>query len=68
MPSKKEEIVVVLGCLLLEVVRDLDEGIVGIVKQELEVLEELVLVRRHDVVEKGVALALEVLEGLLLQR
>lgn len=64
--SEKEEVVVVLCCLLLEVVRDLDEGIVRVVQQELEVFEEFVLVGRHDVVEERVALALEVLEGLLL--
>lgn len=64
--SEKEEVVVVLCCLLLEVVRDLDEGVVGVVQQELEVLEEFVLVGRHDVVEEWVALDLEALEGLLL--
>ena len=46
----------------------LDERVVGVVEEELEIFEELVLVGGHDVVEKGVALALEVLKGLLLQR
>ena len=66
--GSEEKEVVVLGGLLLEVVGDLDEGIVGVVEQELEIFEEFILVGGHDVVEEGVALALEVLKGLLLQR
>lgn len=54
--SEEEKIVVgLLVVLLLEVAVGLDEGVVGVVEQELEVFEELVLVGVYHVVEERIA-------------
>jgi hypothetical protein len=47
---------------------DLNEGIIWIVKEELEVLEEFILVRRHDVLQEGVAIHVQALAAILIQR
>lgn len=70
-PSEEEKFAVANGLFsgfLLEIVVKLHEGIVGIVKHELEVFEEFILVGGHDVRQEGVAvLPLKTSKGLLLQ-
>ena len=56
--SEKEELVATarrLRGLLLEVVVEIDEGIVGVVQHKFEVFEKLILVGRHYVSQKGIA-------------